>query len=108
MSLNGITRDASIQRFEYIFETVWKFLKQYLFIRKGIDCNSPKSCFREAFKNGLFSEGDTDLCIIMCDDRNLTSHTYIGQLSKLIYKRLPQYRVVMDRLIGKMEHSGKI
>ena len=48
-----IVRDASIQRFEYTFETVWKLLKGYLFQHHGIDAGSPKACFREAFKSGL-------------------------------------------------------
>ncbi len=52
-----IVRDAAIQRFEYSFEIFWKFLKEYLSAREGIVCNSPKSCFREAFKVELLTEG---------------------------------------------------
>ncbi len=45
-----IVIDATIQRFEYTFEALWKFLKEYLKEREGIISNSPKSCFREFFK----------------------------------------------------------
>ena len=51
-----VVRDATIQRFEYTFEALWKFLKEYLKEREGIICNSPKSCFRELFSLGLLTE----------------------------------------------------
>ncbi|MEW5766292.1 MAG: nucleotidyltransferase substrate binding protein [bacterium] len=54
-----IVRDAAIQRFEYTFEAIWKFLKEYLKQEEGIMCNSPKSCFREAFSLGLLTEEET-------------------------------------------------
>ena len=41
-----IVRDATIQRFEYTFEALWKFLKEYLKEKEGIISNSPKSCFK--------------------------------------------------------------
>ncbi len=50
-----IVRDAALQRFEYSFESTWKLLKSYLEMYEGVVCNSPKSCFREAFLAGLFS-----------------------------------------------------
>jgi len=50
-----IVRDATIQRFEYTFEALWKFLKEYLKEREGIVSNSPKSCFRETFSLGFIT-----------------------------------------------------
>lgn len=44
MPFSLIVRDASIQRFEYTFESVWKLLKAYLGVLEGIACNSPKQC----------------------------------------------------------------
>ena len=49
LEYSKIVRDATIQRFEYTFEATWKLLKEFLQYREGIVCNSPKSCFREAF-----------------------------------------------------------
>lgn len=93
-----IVRDASIQRFEYTFETAWKFLKQYLYVHEGVDCNSPKSCFRQALKSGFLDELETESALRMCDDRNLTSHTYIEALSRQIFSRLPQYLGVLKKI----------
>jgi nucleotidyltransferase substrate binding protein (TIGR01987 family) len=59
---SAIVRDATIQRFEYTFEAVWKALREHLLEMEGIVCNSPKSCFREAFSLGYLSEEETVGC----------------------------------------------
>jgi nucleotidyltransferase substrate binding protein (TIGR01987 family) len=51
---SNIVRDATIQRFEYTFEALWKFMKEYLKEREGIICNSPKSCYRESSLNWIY------------------------------------------------------
>ena len=86
-----IVRDATIQRFEYTFEIFWKFVKAYLNKREGIVCNSPKSCFREAFAVGIISESDTTMALEMTDDRNLTSHAYHEEVAEEIFERIPSY-----------------
>jgi nucleotidyltransferase substrate binding protein (TIGR01987 family) len=98
-----IVRDASIQRFEYSFESLWKLLKAYLDQQEGIVCNSPKACFREALKAGLLSTSDVETCLVMTDDRNLTSHTYIEAVAQGIYSKLPPYRDVMKRLLTSIQ-----
>jgi nucleotidyltransferase substrate binding protein (TIGR01987 family) len=98
-----IVRDASIQRFEYSFESLWKLLKAYLDQQEGIVCNSPKACFREALKAGLLSAADVGTCLVMTDDRNLTSHTYIEAVAEAIYSKLPAYRDVMERLLAGVQ-----
>lgn len=103
MPFSVIVRDGSIQRFEYSFETTWKLLKAYLEQHEGIVCNSPKSCFREAFRVGLLSTADTETCLTMTDDRNLTSHTYIEAIAKRMYSRLPAYLAVMQSLVAQIE-----
>lgn len=103
MPFSVIVRDGSIQRFEYSFETLWKLLKAYLEQYEGIVCNSPKSCFREAFRVGLLSTADTETCLAMTDDRNLTSHTYIEAIAKRIYGRLPAYLAVMQSLAAQIQ-----
>ena len=93
-----IVRDAAIQRFEYSFESAWKLLKGYLEAQEGIICNSPKGCFREALQTGLLSRVETETCLTMTDDRNLTSHTYLESLAERIYAQLPAYLTVMQAL----------
>lgn len=99
--ISTIVRDAAIQRFEYTFETVWKMLKTYLLERHGIDAGSPKACFREAFKTGLLSQDQTDRAMVMTDDRNLTSHTYIEAIADKVYSRIAGHADLMRVITGK-------
>jgi len=96
-----IIRDAAIQRFEYTFEALWKFLKQYLYDIHGIACNSPKSCFKEIFSQGYLSEEETSAFLEMTDRRNETSHTYKEEVSNIIYKSSPNYCALMQRLLER-------
>jgi nucleotidyltransferase substrate binding protein (TIGR01987 family) len=98
-----IVRDASIQRFEYSFESLWKLVKAYLSDQEGIVCNSPKRCFREALAVGLLTVQEAETCLVMTDDRNLTSHTYIEAVAQSIHSRLPSYRDVMKRLLANIQ-----
>ncbi len=93
-----IVRDAAIQRFEYSFEIFWKFLREYLRVREGIVCNSPKSCFREAFTVKLLTEEETIKALEMTDDRNLTSHTYREEVAEEIYARIEDYHKLMNKV----------
>lgn len=70
-----IVRDAAIQRFEYTFEALWKFLKEYLKERESVISDAPKSCFREAFSLGYLTEEETVNFLEMTDRRNDTAHT---------------------------------
>ena len=102
-----ITRDATIQRFEYTFEAVWKLLKRFLDAHEGIACNSPKACFREAFKTGIFTETDAESALVMTDDRNLTAHTYIEAVATLIYKRIPGHYTLMRTIADEITNRLK-
>ena len=98
-----IVRDATIQRFEYTFEIFWKLVKEYLYNHEGIECNSPKSCFREASSVGLLSEEQTITCLEMTDDRNLTSHTYIEEVAESIYEKIRDYSELMDTVLNRIK-----
>lgn len=97
-----IVRDAAIQRFEYTFEAVWKFLKEYLKEREGVISNSPKSCFREAFSIGRLTEEETVKFLEMTDRRNDTSHTYKEEVSQIIYSKIPAYFLLMESLLERV------
>ncbi len=97
-----IVRDATIQRFEYTFEAVWKFLKEYLKEMEGVISNSPKSCFREAFSIGRLTEEETVKFLEMTDRRNDTSHTYKEEVSQIIYSKIPAYFLLMESLLERV------
>ena len=95
-------QDASIQRFEYTTEAVWKCLQLYLKEYEGILCASPKACFREAKKVKLLDDDAANLALEMIDDRNLTSHTYHEEVAQMLYKHLPQYALLMKNILSKI------
>ena len=102
-----IIRDATIQRFKYTFEALWKFLKEYLKEKEGIVSNSPKGCFKEIFSLGFLTEDETVRCLEMTDRRNDTSHTYKEEVAKLIYSKTKGYYTLMEKLIEQFEDKIK-
>lgn len=97
-----VVRDATIQRFEYTFEAVWKFLREYLRNKEGIICNSPKSCFRETFGLGFLKEEEAAEFLEMTDRRNETAHTYKEEVAQLIYSKTKGYFFLMQNLVNKL------
>jgi len=102
-----IVRDASIKRFEYSFDIFWKVIKDYLRIKEGIECASPKSCFREAFKVGILSEEETVKVLEMTDDRNLSTHTYDEEAIEEIYQQVRDYWELMDNICKRIIEFSK-
>lgn len=97
---SDLERDGVIQRFEYAFELLWKTLKLYLNY-EGIECFSPRSCIKEAFRRGLIE--DVELLLEMLEDRNRTSHIYEEKIAEEIFEKirdiyLPFLKVTIQKL----------
>ncbi len=92
-----LIRDASIKRFEFTLDLSWKTLKKFLEEKKGIVCNSPKGCFREAFANGLIPYNE--IWLKMVDWRNETSHIYNEEIADEIYSNLKHVRKALELLL---------
>lgn len=54
---DDLVLDATIQRFEFTYELAWKLMKNYLQYMGNNEATNPRSTFREAYKEGLLSEG---------------------------------------------------
>lgn len=63
------------KRFEYTFESLWKFLKELL-LEEGIEAASPLSCFKEAFKLKLIEPHYEEVFPLMVKKRNEIVHIY--------------------------------
>jgi nucleotidyltransferase substrate binding protein (TIGR01987 family) len=83
-----LSRDAAIQRFEFCFELAWKVIQERA-RTEGLECQSPKGCFKLAYKNNWIVEEAGWLA--MLEDRNRTAHTYDETLAKDVYRRLSSY-----------------
>lgn len=51
-----ISRDGSIQRFEFTVEIFWKCIKTYLKGKEGMEYRSPNSCIQEFFSVGYLNK----------------------------------------------------
>lgn len=100
-----IVRDATIQRFEYTFESLWKFLKEYLKEKEGIISNSPKTCFREIFSLGFLTEEGVVKFLEMTDRRNDTSHTYKEEVAEFIYSKTKGYCSLIENLLSSFKNK---
>ena len=69
---NDVSRDAAIQRFEFCFELAWKAIQEQA-RDEGVDCQSPKSCLKPAFKNSWILDEPAWLAMLV--DRNQIAHT---------------------------------
>jgi hypothetical protein len=59
MEKTRIVRDASIQRFEYTFEAVWKAAQSFVKQHEGVEAASPKAVVRAYLQRAT---GRGDLC----------------------------------------------
>ncbi|WP_043698455.1 HI0074 family nucleotidyltransferase substrate-binding subunit [Tepidimonas taiwanensis] len=100
-----IIRDASIQRFEYTFEAIWKAAQAVLRDRFGVELASPKPIVRASLENGLLDEEEARLALAMVDHRNLTAHTYDEALADEIFAALPRYRSLMQVWLERLARS---
>ena len=91
---SAIVMDATIQRFEFSYELMWKTLKNFLEDIHGIRVVSPRQVFKEAYRLSLIEQ--EDLFLEMIHSRNLLSHTYNEELANDIYKKCPSYLSVMQ------------
>ena len=95
-------RDASIQRFEYVFELSWKTMKvaaDYM----GTLCNSPREAIKTAFKMQWIQTPE-DWFEAM-EARNKTSHTYNEQLAKEIFAIVKKFPVLVKALLSSLKKT---
>ena len=80
--LSELEKQGLIQGFEFTHELAWNVLKDYLEEQGLTGIIGSKNAAREAFKNGLISDGDAWMDMIKA--RNLTSHTYNTNVAESI------------------------
>lgn len=101
-----IVRDATIQRFEYTFEALWKAAQLYLRTVESLELGSPKAVIRAARQSGLLGDHETRAALQMADDRNLTVHTYNEDLAEAIYGRIIGYLAPAKAWLERMEQQS--
>jgi nucleotidyltransferase substrate binding protein (TIGR01987 family) len=99
-----LIRDATIQRFEFTFEAIWKTLKLYL-ERQGHECGGPRPTIKKAFAEHLISTSEeADRWLAMLEDRNLTSHAYDEALANRIYQHIvSDYAALLSAMADRVQ-----
>ena len=96
-----VVRDSAIKRFEFTFDLSWKAIKTWLEEKKGVLCNSPKECFREAYRQKLIDYDE--IWIQMTDWRNASVHTYKEELAEGLYADLPKALEQFKKLLKNLK-----
>ncbi len=101
--LHDELRDSVIQRFEFSIDTLWKFLREYLEIKKGVifDIVSPKEVLRSALQINFITDSEYEIFLDMLNDRNLTSHTYNELLAEEIAQHILAYYDFMKSIVER-------
>lgn len=97
------TEDSCIQRFEYCFDSFWKFLKRYLEFYYSVEkINSPRSVFESCVKQKLCSEEQGEQLLVMLEDRNMTTHNYDAEQVREIFPRVLNYYSLMKTMLDSL------
>jgi nucleotidyltransferase substrate binding protein (TIGR01987 family) len=97
-----IVRDATIQRFEYTSEAIWKAVSAWLKSSESIEENHPRGCYRALFRIGVINEDLATRLLLSIEDRNRTSHAYIEALAQSVFERIPAHAKAFRELLNGM------
>ena len=86
--VSDLEEQGLIQRFEFTQELAWKVIKDYFEYQGNTNITGSRDAAREAFKNGLITDGDG--WMEMINSRNMSSHTYNEDISKEIVKNITE------------------
>lgn len=105
----ALHRDASMLRFKYTYEAVWKAAHLFLRIAENVESASPTAVIRACFQAALLDDARARIALDIARDRNLTAHTYNEELAELIYSRLAVYAGLMESWLAAIaERSAPI
>ena len=98
-----LDKDGAIQRFEFVFELLWKTLKDYAQDKGRLDANSPKDAFRVAADLGLID--DLQIWFEFLNNRNTAAHIYDEDSANKIYSNIPNFISSVKTLINTIENK---
>lgn len=98
-----LEKDGAIQRFEFVFELVWKTLKDYAEDRGRFDAASPKDAFRVAADLGVID--DPLIWFDFLKSRNEATHLYDEQKANNVFSQIPNFIDAIENLISKISKA---
>jgi nucleotidyltransferase substrate binding protein (TIGR01987 family) len=100
-----IVRDATIQRFEYSGEAVWKAVREWLQVNESIEENHPRGCYRALYRIGKIEEDLSLLLLAVVEDRNRTSHAYIENVAAAVFEKIPEHYRALQSVLNLLKVS---
>lgn len=101
-----IQRAGLIQFFEMSCELAWKTMKDYLEEQGFTEIKSPRDTVKKAFEIGIVTNGHAWLQLLT--DRNLTTHTYDEETSKLVEKLIHEhYYTLLKELYNYLKNKNE-
>jgi nucleotidyltransferase substrate binding protein (TIGR01987 family) len=83
--------DAALKRFDITFDLAWKVLQDYLYEQGYIEYKGPRNVIAKSYQDGLIKDGEG--WAILHEDRNILSHKYDFEESRIIYSRIVSLHV---------------
>lgn len=85
-ALSDIELQALIKSFEYTHELAWKVIQDYFTWQGVTGISGSRDAFREAFQNGLISDGEGWMDMI--PSRNNSVHAYNEEIARKVASRI--------------------
>ena len=102
-SLDDLSKEGLVQRFEYTFELACKTLKDYL-ESNGVVTKFPRETLKHAFQTELLDNGE--VWLDMLEKRNLLAHTYNEKnFKKALETILKLYYPEMQKLYNFLKNE---
>ena len=97
-------QNSKIKSFEFCVDMLWKFVRIYLQRIEGIDLPAiPKPVLQHCLIAKLTNSKETEILLVMIDDRNRTSHRYSEEMADEISEKIDEYYELMNKLIKTLE-----
>ena len=100
-----IVRDATIQRFEYSSEAVWKAVRDWLQVNESLDVNHPRGCYRALYRIGKIDEALSVSLLAVVEDRNRTSRAYIENVAVAVFEKIPEHYIALKSVLILLKES---
>ena len=95
-----VYRDSIIKKYETLEDLTWKLLSK-IFKADGLEINSPRGCYKQAFKEGLIEDMVVWNNILLA--RNSTAHIYDEDDYEAIKNEiLNSYIDIIEALLNKI------
>ena len=94
-----------IQKFEFTTELMWKTLKDYCFVKLGLDVMSPKRAVKSFFESGACDYALYETLLGLLDLRNSLSHMYRKKLFESAVARMTEARDAYHSLLGALSEK---